>query len=69
MLAFQESKQPVGDHTTKVRRPCPNCGRSMHFTRTTPRTGGLSDLLTFGCGECGIWATEAANGRADRGAA
>ena len=68
MLAFQEAKRSVGNHTI-VRPPCPNCGRSMHLTRTTPRTGGLADLRTFSCGECGVWSTEAANDRAERGAA
>jgi len=68
MLALPELKRPVGDHTI-VRPPCPNCGRSMHLTRTTPRTGGLPDLRTFSCGECGVCSTEAARERAERGAA
>ena len=68
MLALQETKRPAGNHTI-VRPPCPNCGRSMHLTRTAPRTGGLSDLRTFSCGECGVWSTEAAPERAERGAA
>ncbi len=68
MLALQEVKRPVGDRSI-VRRPCPNCGRSMHLTRTTPRTGGLPDLRTFSCGECGVWSIEAAPDLVDRGAA
>ena len=41
---------------------CPNCGRSMHLTRTTPRDG-LPDQCVFKCGECSIWLTESADDR------
>ena len=58
MLVTHSSMQPVGDRLS-VRPLCPNCGRSMHLARITPRPGGLTDLQTFGCGECGVWATEA----------
>jgi hypothetical protein len=64
MLAFQETKQPAGTRTI-VRPACPNCGRTMHLARSTPRAGGLPDLRTFSCGECGVWATEAAHDQAD----
>ena len=67
MLALQELKRPVGDHSI-VRPLCPNCGRSKHLTRTMPRTGGLPDLRTFSCGECGVWSTEATPDRVNRGA-
>jgi hypothetical protein len=39
---------------------CPNCGRPMHLTRITPRSGGLPEMRTYKCGECGVWANEAA---------
>ena len=42
-----------------VRPLCPNCGRSMHLIRITPRVAGLTNLQTFGCGECGVRSTEA----------
>lgn len=42
--------------------PCPNCGRPMCLTRTTPRSG-LTDLYVFKCGECGVWLSEAADER------
>jgi hypothetical protein len=58
MLATQEWMRPVGHHVT-VRPACPNCGRSMHLTRITLGTGGVPDLGTFNCGECGVSVTEA----------
>jgi ribosomal protein S27AE len=58
MLAIQGLMRPVGDHIA-ARPACPNCGRPMHLTRHTPGTGGLADLRTYGCGECGVWVTEA----------
>jgi DNA-directed RNA polymerase subunit M/transcription elongation factor TFIIS len=63
MLA-SELMRPVGDlvgEQIKHRPACPNCGRSMHLTRTTPRSGGLPDVRTYKCGECGVWATTAAD--------
>jgi len=63
MLA-SESVRPVGiaaSDPVKHRPVCPNCGRPMHLTRITPRSGGLTDLRTYGCGECGVWATQAAD--------
>jgi len=59
MLA-SELMRPAGDQV-KLRPACPNCGRPMHLTRSTPRAGGLPELLTYGCGECGVWATKAAD--------
>jgi len=66
MLAMQESVGSVGGRIT-VRPACPNCGRPMHLARTTPGTAGLPELCTYGCGECGVWVTQAANDQADRG--
>ena len=56
MLLTQESLRPSGD-AVAAQPLCPNCGRPMHLARTTPRTGGLSDLQTFRCGECGVAVT------------
>jgi predicted RNA-binding Zn-ribbon protein involved in translation (DUF1610 family) len=64
MLAIQALARPSTGRFT-VRPACPNCGRSMHLTRTTSRTGGLPELRTYGCGECGVWVTEAADGQAE----
>ncbi len=61
MAAMQETIRSVGRHI--VGRPlCPNCGRSMHLTRITPATIGVPGLRTYGCGECGVWVTEAVRG-------
>ncbi len=58
MLAMQDSAGPVSDRFA-VRPACPNCGRPMHLARTTPGKAGLPDLRTYGCGECGVWLTQA----------
>lgn len=59
MLAVEKLMRPVASHVTG-RPPCPNCGRSTHLARTTPGTGGQPNVRTYGCGECGVWLTEAA---------
>jgi hypothetical protein len=59
MLAIQTLTREVGGNAA-LRPACPNCGRSMHMTRITHGTAGLPDQLTFRCGECGVWLTEAA---------
>jgi len=38
---------------------CPNCGRSMHLTRTIPGIGGLVELRVYSCRQCGVSLTEA----------
>ncbi|HEY2535141.1 MAG TPA: hypothetical protein VGJ20_45785 [Xanthobacteraceae bacterium] len=43
--------------------PCPNCGRTMQLTRATAHTGGISELRSYGCGECGLWTSEDAMSR------
>ena len=65
MLVTHSVMQPLGNRLG-VRPLCPNCGRPMHLARITPRSGGLTDVQTFGCGECGVWATEAKEGSDDR---
>jgi len=51
---------PSGGDRIASRPLCPNCGRPMHLDRITPRTGGLPDLRSYKCGECGLWANQAA---------
>lgn len=65
MLTTENVMRPVVNRIAG--RPlCPNCGRPMHLTRMTPATGSVPDLRTYGCGECGVWLTEAAgDGPAD----
>jgi hypothetical protein len=59
MLASHEIR-PVRDGI-RGQPACPNCGRSMHLTRITPGASDRRNVRTFGCGECGVWATEAAD--------
>ena len=58
MLDVETFTRQVGDHVP-FRPVCPNCGRPMHLTRIMLGTGGLPDLGTFSCGECGVSLTEA----------
>jgi predicted RNA-binding Zn-ribbon protein involved in translation (DUF1610 family) len=37
--------------------PCPNCGRTMQLRRSTADTAGVSEIHSYGCGECGLWTT------------
>ncbi len=60
MLMTQNSLRPTGNPIT-AGPGCPNCGRSMHLSRTAPRTDGLSDLRVYRCGECGVSLSEAAD--------
>lgn len=59
MLAMEFARQR-GEYGN-VPPLCPNCGRPMYLTRTTPRSEGLSDLCVFKCGECAVWLTESAD--------
>jgi hypothetical protein len=45
---------------SKPPRPprCLRCAQPMKFVRRTLRFGGLPDLYTFECRECGEWHTE-----------
>jgi predicted RNA-binding Zn-ribbon protein involved in translation (DUF1610 family) len=59
MSMTRESLQPA-ERRLPSRPLCPNCGRSMHLDRVTARKGGLPELRSYKCGECGVWASEAA---------
>jgi len=37
--------------------PCPNCGRPMQLRRSTADTAGVTEIHSYGCGECGLWTT------------
>jgi transposase-like protein len=56
VLAIRDWMRVVADQPL-----CPSCGNGLRFTRVTPRSGGRTGLQTFGCQECGVWLTEAAN--------
>jgi hypothetical protein len=60
MLATEFPRQR-NDYATDIPL-CPNCGRTMHLTRTMPRAGD-ADLHVFKCGECAVWLTESADKR------
>ncbi len=62
MLMQQNLFRPIGDPVT-AGPACPNCGRSMHLSRSAPRPEGLSDLRVYRCGECGVSLVEAADER------
>jgi hypothetical protein len=62
MLAMQEAMRQVGDRPL-LQPACPSCGRMLCLTRTIPGTNGLAELRTYGCRECGVWVTEAADDR------
>ncbi|MGB6464572.1 MAG: hypothetical protein WBF27_00065 [Xanthobacteraceae bacterium] len=40
--------------------PCPNCGKSMRFTRLIPAIGALPELYSFYCDGCRAAVTEVA---------
>ena len=40
---------------------CPSCGKLLLITRIMPRSGERTDLRTYGCQQCGVWLTEAAD--------
>jgi len=63
MLAIQVSL-PAFDNPMPVRPACPNCGRSMHLSRTAPVASGRSELRTYRCGECAVSLTETAEASA-----
>lgn len=60
MLAIEGCTGPSSDYIATRPVCCPSCGRSMHLTRSTPRSG-LPDLQTFKCGECYVWLSESAD--------
>ncbi|MGA7791077.1 MAG: hypothetical protein WCA56_23240 [Xanthobacteraceae bacterium] len=60
MYALHEPQRYVRE-PLDVPHPCPNCGRTMQLTRGTAHTGGISDVQSYGCAECGIWTVETAN--------
>jgi hypothetical protein len=39
---------------------CPSCGKALRLARVMPKTGG-TDQRTYGCQQCGVWLTEAAD--------
>ena len=58
MLAIRDLMREVGG---KLQPACPSCGKPLRVTRITPRSGERTDLRTYGCQQCGVWLTEAAD--------
>jgi hypothetical protein len=55
MLAIRDLMREV---SAKLQPACPSCGKP---TRITPRSGERTDLRTYGCQQCCVWLTEAAD--------
>jgi hypothetical protein len=34
---------------------CPNCGRTMQLRGSAAETGGICEIHTYGCRDCGVW--------------
>lgn len=62
MSTMQMLTQAIGDDSI-LAPACPSCGRALRLSRIMPGTGGLADLRTYACRECGVWVTEADNRR------
>ena len=59
MLAIRDLMREVGG---KLQAACPSCGKTLRrVARVTRRSGGRTDLRTYGCHQCGFWLTEAAD--------
>jgi hypothetical protein len=57
MLAIRDLMREIGG---QLQPACPSCGKALRLTRVMPRLGG-TDLRTYGCQQCGVWLTEAAD--------
>jgi len=58
MLAIRDLMREVGG---QLQPACPRRGKTLRVTRITPRSGECPDLRTYGCQQCGVWLTEAAD--------
>jgi predicted RNA-binding Zn-ribbon protein involved in translation (DUF1610 family) len=59
MLAIRDLMREVGG---QLQPACPSCGKALRLMRVTPRPDARTDLRTYGCQQCGVWLTEAADG-------
>jgi hypothetical protein len=62
MLAIRDLMREVGG---RLQPACPSCGKTLRVTQIMPRSGGRTDLRTYGCQQCGVWLTEAADETVD----
>ena len=58
MLAIRDLMREVAG---QLQPACPSCGKALRLTRVLPRPGGCTELRTYGCHQCGVWLTEAAD--------
>jgi predicted RNA-binding Zn-ribbon protein involved in translation (DUF1610 family) len=58
MLGIRDLMREVSG---KLQPACPSCGKLLLITRIMPRSGERTDLRTYGCQQCGVWLTEAAD--------
>jgi len=58
MLAVRDLMRDIGG---QLQPACPSCGKALRLTRVMPRPDGRTDLRTYGCQQCGVWLTEAAD--------
>lgn len=62
MLAIRDLMREVAG---RLQPACPSCGEALQLTRVMPRPGA-QDLRTYGCQQCSVWLTEAADCPIDR---
>jgi transposase-like protein len=55
MWLSRETSQPFQKQVWRQPDPCPSCGRTMQLTKST---GGIADIRSYGCAECGLWTIE-----------
>jgi len=58
MLAIRDLMREVAG---RLQPACPGCGKALRLTRVTPKSDGRTELRTYGCRQCGVWLTEAAD--------
>ena len=58
MLLSRETPELLGRPQWRQAHPCPNCGRTMQLFRSAAHTGGISEIRSFGCAECGLWTSD-----------
>ncbi len=56
MLAVRDLMREIGG---QLQPACPSCGKALRLSRVKP--DGRTDLRTYGCRQCGVWLTEAAD--------
>jgi ribosomal protein L37AE/L43A len=58
MLVIRDLMREVSG---QLQPACPSCSKPLRVTRITPRSDERTALLTYGCQQCGVWLTEAAD--------